>query len=94
MCIRDRTDTIQAGVGGAEISYTPDIVTDVYSNTLLLLFLDDLAGSRLFRDDSGRNRVTLCTTTACPAAGVPGRFGRAIPVSYTHLDVYKRQDCK
>ena len=48
------TDTIQAGVGGAEISYTPDIVTDVYSNTLLLLFLDDLAGSRLFRDDSGR----------------------------------------
>ncbi|QLQ05241.1 MAG: hypothetical protein HZY76_03435 [Anaerolineae bacterium] len=71
------TGAIQAGIGGAEISYTPDIVTDVYSDTLLLLYLDDPAGSQTFRDDSGKNRVTLCTTTTCPTAGVAGRFGHA-----------------
>ena len=72
------TDTIQTGIAGGEISYTPDIVTDVYSNTLLLLYLDDLPGSRLFRDDSGNNIATVCTSASCPTAGVPGRFGKAI----------------
>ncbi|MEI2688377.1 MAG: LamG-like jellyroll fold domain-containing protein [Anaerolineae bacterium] len=72
------TGAIQAGIVGAEISYTPDMVTDAYSNTLLLLYLEDLPGSRLFRDDSGQNRATLCTTTSCPTAGAAGRFGRAL----------------
>ncbi|MBE2233503.1 MAG: DUF11 domain-containing protein, partial [Anaerolinea sp.] len=72
------TGVIQAGIAGAEISYTPDMVTAVYPEARLLLYLDDLPGSRLFRDDSGQNRETLCTTSSCPEAGVAGRFGRAL----------------
>ena len=72
------TDTIQVGIAGGEISYTPDIVTDVYSDTLLLLFLDDLSGSTTFRDDSGNNIATTCTSTSCPTAAAPGRFGRGV----------------
>ncbi|MCU0607779.1 MAG: LamG domain-containing protein, partial [Candidatus Edwardsbacteria bacterium] len=74
----DETDAIQTGIAGGEISFTPEVVTDVYANTLLLLYLDDPAGARTFRDDSGKNIATVCTSTSCPAAGVPGRFGKAV----------------
>ena len=72
------TDTIQTGIAGGEISFTPEVVTDVYANTLLLLYLDDPTGSKVFRDDSGKNIATVCTSASCPAAGVPGRFGKAV----------------
>ena len=38
------TDTIQTGIASAEIAYKKKLVTQVYSDTLLLLLLDDLPG--------------------------------------------------
>ena len=72
------TGTIQTGIAGGEIAFTPEIVTDVYSDTLLLLYLDDLPGSQIFSDASGNNVVTSCSSASCPTAGVSGRFGKAV----------------
>jgi hypothetical protein len=67
-----------SGVAGAEISFTSDKVTDVYSETLLLLALNDPLGSTFFVDESGQGNDGVCGSGGCPASAALGRFGTAV----------------
>jgi len=74
--ITDVGDVI-SGIAGAELSFTSDKVTDVYSETVLLLPLDDPAGSVRFADGLGQSNDGVCVDGNCPDGGAAGRFGRA-----------------
>ena len=67
-----------SGVAGAELSFTSDKVTDVYSETLLLMSLNDPLGSTSFVDESGQGNDGVCGSGGCPTSAAPGRFGTAV----------------
>ena len=71
--------TIQTGVASAELAFTPQQITTVLSNHLLLLGLDDPRATPGFRDISGNGYDGTCATpTTCPTTGAPGRFGDSV----------------
>ncbi len=69
--------TVISGVSGGEISFTSDKVTDVYSETVLLLGLNEAPESVQFTDLSGQGNDGVCAGN-CPAGGADGRFGTAV----------------
>ena len=91
MCIRDRFPTPQWAADGERLLYaTADAVRQ-------RLIVADLQGQELteLTDYPGRISFSLSPDGARVAYIVTERMARSSslgPVSYTHLDVYKRQD--
>jgi uncharacterized repeat protein (TIGR01451 family) len=48
------------------------------TGNVLLLHLNELAGSRVFTDTSSLGNVASCPVISCPVAGVPGKINRGL----------------
>ena len=71
------TGVISSGIASVDVGFTPEILTNIYADTLFVLSLDDGPGAVTFRDSSGKNHHATCTPPECPTTGVPGNFGTA-----------------
>ena len=67
--------TISNGNG---VTLTYEISEISYDDTVLLLHLDEAAGSTYFQDASGQNNHGTCSGVSCPASGVAGNTGQAV----------------
>ena len=96
MCIRDRSETFFGGKGatqavgtarlGASVYFIGSVGMDPYGQQILRNLVDENVNVGFVHED---------TENATGTAYVTAAYGKnaivVVPVSYTHLDVYKRQ---
>ncbi len=76
------SDTGGSGIQALDVNFAPIQQTAPFSDALLMLKLDEPAGTGMFQDSSGYARNAVCLSSGtCVLAGVPGRIDGAVQVS-------------